>query len=84
MASTKQYNLSHTVQYSLTNTVQSYIQYILVYTLQWIRDNQMILVTFVIREPFKKNPGISDLVRKGGGLAQSETLILIWSVKTQC
>ena len=40
-------------------------------------------ITFYLREPIK-NPGILDLVRKGGGLAQSETLILIWSVKTQC
>merc|ERR1711984_27825 len=38
---------------------------------------------FAFKGTLKKNPGISDFSQKGcGGLAQSETLIFIWSVKT--
>ena len=37
-----------------------------------------------IREPLKKPRNFGFVPKRGGGLAQSETLILIWSVKTQC
>ena len=42
-------------------------------------------IVFFIYGTLKKTPLILDLAQKGGGgLAQSETLIFIWSVKTQC